>query len=467
MSVSIKRLLATGGSLVLFAAGCLSALPEEVRADDYHYVNILVGDRAADMAGAYTAISDNASGCYYNPAGIVYGAGANLSASVNAFSSSTKRYKGALQEVDAANPSNVIAKHDWTQTSSILLPNYFGSIYNTKYGTFGFSYAVTDATQRKQQQMFRNIKTPASGYKYISEYHININDVDNTYNFGPSYAYKISDNFSFGTTLYGVYRDATVIRNQFVIMTPTAGSDEFELANLYSYKKEFSVKPIIGVMFSPTDKLSIGITAKKQIVVSSEEKFQSTFRGIADWNNTNPYVYPPSVPSFDYDLTDSTNALHGYWTNPNAVDFQKYESSKKRKFGTTGTVGAAYFPTQSLLLSGEMSYTTSPEDGQDPVINAAVGMEYYISDRYAVRGGVYTDRTSSPEIVSGLTNQIEHVDLYGANLSLTRFTRSTSTTLGLGYTRGIGEAQVVPNSLRIQDVEVSNIMAFLSAAYSF
>jgi len=43
-----------------------------VFADEFHYNNLLIGDRASGMGGAYTAISDDASGMYYNPAGIVY-----------------------------------------------------------------------------------------------------------------------------------------------------------------------------------------------------------------------------------------------------------------------------------------------------------------------------------------------------------------------------------------------------------
>ena len=38
-------------------------------ADEDHYNNIIIGDRPAGMGGAYTAISDDPSGLYYNPAG--------------------------------------------------------------------------------------------------------------------------------------------------------------------------------------------------------------------------------------------------------------------------------------------------------------------------------------------------------------------------------------------------------------
>ena len=46
-------------------------------ADDYHYVNLLVGNRASGLGGAYTALSDDPAGCFYNPAGISFAASNN------------------------------------------------------------------------------------------------------------------------------------------------------------------------------------------------------------------------------------------------------------------------------------------------------------------------------------------------------------------------------------------------------
>jgi long-subunit fatty acid transport protein len=58
-------------------------------ADDFHYNNVLIGNRAAGLAGAYTAISDDATGLFYNPAGIVFSDTLQLSASANAVHTST------------------------------------------------------------------------------------------------------------------------------------------------------------------------------------------------------------------------------------------------------------------------------------------------------------------------------------------------------------------------------------------
>lgn len=447
---SIRRILPLVVAGLALAAGS--------RADDFHYVNILVGDRAADLGGAYGAVSDNASGCFYNPAGIVYGVGSNLSASVNAFSNATKSYRGALT-------STAGRKLDWEQTSSVLLPNFFGATYDLSFGTLGLSYAVPDSVQRKQQQAFYDIRSSAPGAE-IGEYHININDNDNSYLFGPSFAFKLGDSLSLGATLYGLYRDATVIRNQFLRLRDIDGGDAFDYSNNfewrngYVYRTEWGVRPILGLVWSPAEKWALGLSAARTWIVAASHEQQTTV-------NTNVFGSDPNQPAFQY-----------------AKDHIERETPYEAR------LGVAYFPTASLLFSADVSYfsgggdyvrdertfrfldptTTSGyylSDESEEIFNFALGTEYYFSESYALRGGLYTDFANTPKLAANTANQPEHIDIFGGVLSLSRFTRSTSTTLGLGYATGSGEAQVVGGSRRIQDVDVSNLTVFLSAAYSF
>lgn len=444
----VRALMGCALSLV-FSAGAY--------ADDFHYVNILIGDRAVGMGGAYTAISDDAAGAIYNPAGLVYGTGSNLAASVNAFSNTRKTYKGALTSTSGK-------KHDWEQESSVLLPNFFGATYDTSVGTIGLTYAVPDSIQRKQQQSFADITSSRAGAE-IRQYNLNINDVDHTYLFGPSYAFRVSDNLSLGATLYGSYRDSTVIRNQSLFLRDTDpgdtidNSNAFQTINGYLYRTEWGVRPILGVMWSPADKWAVGFSASKTWIVSAKQKKQTTINSNVD-------------------------------SDPNTPLFLLEKDEEERDIPFEARLGVAYFPSPALLLSADVSYhsgsgdliregqtlrITGPnafqvvEDELQPVINVALGGEYYLTDKLALRGGLYTDFANTEDIrKDGVTvDQPEHVDIFGGTLSLTRFTRSTSATLGIGYAYGKGEAQIVSGSPRVQDLEINNFMAFLSAAYNF
>lgn len=421
----LKRL-----TYLLPIACCL--LPVAAHADDLHYNNILIGDRAAGMGGAYTAVSDDPSGLYYNPAGIVFAPGRSFSASVNAYQYSRKTYK------------DVLGGNGWERVSSNLLPNYFGVIQPLASGKIGFSYAVPDTRLENQAQTFQNIAGTS-----ISRYVINMNDSDYTYNFGPSYAVKLNDRLSVGATVYMHYRDRQLISNHFVTTTPT----DYEWTNVYDSTSEWGVKPILGVMWTPKDKLSLGLTVSKTSMLNSFRRKQITQRNLADGNN---------VP-----------------------DYSVLESTDHRQFPWTTTIGAAYFPSESLLISadisryGEASYSLNFKDTstgstgtlnvpQSETINAAVGAEYYPSATIALRGGLFTNMANTPKLSTGVSDQLEHIDMYGISLSVSHFTRSSSLTFGGSYSYGEGKAQVYSAPVTsIQDVEMQNLTAFMSAAFTY
>jgi len=155
-------------------------LAQSSSADEYHYNNMLIGDRASGMGGAYTAISDDATGMYYNPAGILYVGERNFSASVNAYYSQSKKYE------------NVIGNRPFERNSSALLANFFGIVKPMGNFKVGFSYAVPDAVSEDQNQNFSNVSST------VSRFTMNLNNRDSTYNFGPSIAAEINNDLSVG-----------------------------------------------------------------------------------------------------------------------------------------------------------------------------------------------------------------------------------------------------------------------------
>ncbi len=406
--------------LILFVA-------PTVFADDLHYVNMLVGNRAAGLGGAYTAISDDPTGCFYNPAGIAFSPYTSLSASVNAFSTSTKTYKDALRDVNG----NTL---DWEQESSSLLPNFFGMVRKFGPGKLGLSYAVSDSIQRRQKQTFRNIKSIFPD-NYIETYSININDNDKTYLFGPSYSYKFFDSFSFGATFYIYYRDMEIIRTQLLQFE----QGEHTLLNFYETKTAWGYKPILGLIWEPFDKLAIGLSASKVYITSSDHGQQIILRD-----------------------TSGTYAYH----DVNEIYFARLSDTEKDKFPLATSLGLAYFASPRLLLSADIKYYEKVSD-KEAVNNYSLGTEYYFTDSFAVRAGFFTDNANTPSLSSAITDQQEHIDIYGASLSFTVFHKRSSITLGMSYALGQGKAQIAAGSTETQDAEIRNINFYLSSSYSF
>jgi len=348
-----------------------------VTADEFHYNNLLIGDRASGMGGAYTAISDDPSGLYYNPAGIVYSTGRNLSASVNAYYSHSKKYDG------------VIAGHGWERTSSSLLPNFFGVTQPLGKFQFGFSYAVPDSIREDQDQTFGNVPTTLGP---SATYVINFNNDDNTYLFGPSLAYEVNPKLSVGMTLYLHNRSAQTTLNQELFLSD--GTTEWK--NIYIEKVERGMRPILGVMWTPVDKITIGVSLARTFLYGASQNSQYTSK-------------------------DSTS------TPPNDVQRATAGTGYKRQYPYELRMGAAYFASSSLLLSVDGVYYTKVTDAnfgnRVSVFNAAAGTEYYLNRNWALRGGVFSNMANTPEINPSRSGQDERVDMYGASMSVSNFTR--------------------------------------------
>ncbi len=387
-------------------------------ADEFHYNNFIIGDRASGMGGAYTAIADDPSGLYYNPAGVVYATGKNLSASVNAYYNKTKKYEG------------VIGGNGWERHSSSLLPNFFGITQPLGPLTFGFSYAVPDSILENQSQDFSNVPTKSGT---ASDYIINFNNEDNTYTFGPSLAYEVSSNFSVGLTLYLYHRSAQSILNQ--IISLQGGGVEWDNQSISIIERGY--RPILGFMWSPADKWTVGLSLAKTILYSESFTSQTAEKAAS--------ASDPTITS-------------GYVAG-------------KRKFPFEIHAGVAYFASNSLLVSADGSYYTKITDenfgDRVSVFNAALGTEYYLNKNWAVRGGLFSNQANTPKLASDRMNQDENINLYGVSASISNFSRNTSITLGTNYSMGSGKAQIIGDTTEIQDVKEKGWMLFLSSSYSY
>jgi long-chain fatty acid transport protein len=403
-------------------------------ADSYHYENILVGERAAGMGGAYTAVSDDPSGLYHNPAGIVYSQGNNLSASANAYHASRKTYHKATSD-----------GRNWKRKASVVLPNFFGVIQQVGKGKLGLSSVVPDSILEDQDQTFYgipSIDTDGDSNPNLMDLTLNFNNEDNTSNVGLTYAREIKEGVSAGLTMYAHQRKVQTIMNQYILFD----SEHYQWENLYIESNEWGVRPIAGVMWTPVDKVSLGLSVSKVIIFNSRTTYQVTKK----WWNEDP---PPCVTGNVCPLTPTSLTFKG-----------------KREYPTNIELGAAYFYSDALLLAGDFSYNTAEEDFEGEKLatwNAALGAEYYMTPSLALRGGIFSNHASTPKLKSGKTGQSEHVNLYGLSLSLSHFGRNSSVTLGGSYSYGTGEAQVVEGITNIQDVTMDSYTIFLSTAYSY
>ena len=422
MSDILNRTI-VGGALAALLCGA-------AQADQYHYINTPVGNRAADMAGAYTAVSDDPTGLFYNPAGIVYSSGSNMSASMNTFQKGTITYKDVIN-----------GESNWVRSSTTLLPNFFGIVQPLGKGVFGFSYAVPNSTNEDQDQTFNNVATTLGTAR---QFVVNFNNTDNTYNIGPSYAYEINDRLSVGGTLYFHYRHQQRINNALLLY-----SNDRLWTNEYLEVEEYGVKPVLGVMWTPARRWSLGATVSKVSVIDSSTTRYNTCLG-ADAGATTASCEPGGV-----------------------VIHQRIFSDEEPDYPLELRLGTAWFYSDALLLSGDIIYHESVDatgiSKRDSVVNVAMGGEYYLSPHWALRGGFFTDYAGTPQLQENFTsyNQADHIDLYGISIGISRFTRNSSLSLGVTYSLGNGKSQIFSGSTVLQDVDMENLSVNLAASYTY
>ena len=387
----------------------------QLYADEDHYKNMLIGERAATMGGSYVAISDDSTGCYYNPAGIAYAVGDSLSGSGNMLHKMKTVY------------SEAIGTEDWVRESEALVPNYFGVLKNYKSYSFCFSYVVPEAFIEHQDLVFDN---PLSG---VNKYYQSLHSEDITYLMGPSAAMEFGDSLSFGLTLYYHYR--SFMRQYHAFLESTNG---YEISYDSRKLREDGVMPKIGMQWSPWSLLTVGMAVDQTFL------FNSTFQGNSSIHNTDNSSDSASYTSL------MTRTI----------------SEEKRKFPLHLAFGAAYFPTPSLLYTVDLDYYKAQQKGRADVINYSGGTEYYFDPTNAVRFGLFTNYTNLPQTDSTTIAPYEYIDIYGASFGYTSYSSSSSLTLGAIYTSGSGKAWLYSGSTETRNMTRDSLTLLFSASSS-
>ncbi len=227
----------------------------------------------------------------------------------------------------------------------------------------GFSYAVPDSIEEDQDQTYGGFPSSIPGVN-VNEFVINLNNRDETYLFGPFYAMELRKSLAVGATLYVHYRARETMLNQVVALSN--GQDEW--TNQYCQTDETGLRPVLGIMWNPADKVSLGLTVSNTYILSSTTEVQATLK-----------------PATSGDVVRSVLKTNDECDVP-----------------TTIALGAAWFPSDSLLYAFDVTWSSSTSDSfqsRDATFNFAAGVEYYPTSQWAVRAGAFTNLAATPRSI--------------------------------------------------------------------
>ena len=301
MTISVIR------RCLVLSAFCPYFICNIVLADISHYKEVLVSDRATNMGGAYAAVSDDASGAYYNPAGLVFGANDSMTSLSN-----TTNFVGNKYDNSVGNEAE--EEEDWR-----YLINFAGYMKRLDDSVYGISYAIDDSTGVQQDQKFEDGTV------------INKVGDDRTYKYGLSWAQQLEEYFSFGTTVYMYHREYYLQKSRLF--------DSDDINETWSFEKqegsELGFNLIGGIMWLPEDEFSIGMVVKKTFFFHAEHHFQT-----------------------QYKAAGVSNVEHNTATDKNY-----------RKMPLTVTLGIAWFPSPNTLITGDVDYHKIEDEDKVNVLN--------------------------------------------------------------------------------------------------
>lgn len=424
-------------SLIVVAS---AGLTSTASADDTHYRDYPLGGRAVGLGGAFTALADDPSGIYYNPAGLVDVRQGNVQISTNLYGLEVAdTFLAAVDRVtdfDTVVTELNIIPSSASFTSSLVTDEHTGKAITT-YGLGAFVPSYRNLNARTLSDL-----SPVGGLPGCDRLAYQHTMLDRTFWFGGAIAHRLDDVWSVGISGFLAYR---TLRDQ-ESTTCSAGNSS---SSTTFATAETSVNLAVAALV-----LSFGLKAN-----------------LGDGWTVGLTVTSPSIRAFDYaDLQVTRTAADPNQGKSEFFQRELQDLSANTKYGTGVRLGGAYvlereatftadldfyagtsyqlvrIPAEEYQLRRAVTLTTDIE--RRPVLNLALGAEYLLLPKLSVSGGLFSNFTSAPSIPgevgdSFTGDHLPSVHAFGGALVLGWFTEHTLTRIGLVMSYGDG-SDVVP-----------------------
>ena len=382
--IKLFRVIAKDFLVIGFFIFCIPLI-----ADTFQNVNGFFGERAAGMGGAFSAISDDVSGTYYNPAGTAFAQNSYYSINASSYNQINLNHKNLF------GPGQ-----NYTRDSRNYLPNFVGFI--KKDGKFTYGFSVLNPINQSFDQSDR-IMLPI--------YRRNLSQLDITYteeNFrllaGPSVSYLLTDKLGIGLTTYYMYdSNRTIVNgneNQFNNSVTTVVEQ--------NRRRTSGIMPILGIQYMLTEKISLGLSLRRIYVTGGNVSYRTNV-------TTAGRTGGPSTVAIQSTEEGGASANAFNLTLLSPSSYQIPQVSEVR-------FGWAFFINRKFTISSDIIYTSGYKlkvqnqtydtrlgklGISDPYVNDLrrnqtlnynIGIEYFILDNIVLRFGHFTNRSNNEEI---------------------------------------------------------------------
>ena len=435
-------------NLNLLSMGVVVAfVATSARADLYHYNNIIVGDRAMGLGGAYVAVSDDASGVVYNPAGLAFALSNDISGSANAIYKRNVVYKGTFGD------------SDFEEKSEGTFPSFFGGLKKLEDLSPGmaFAFGIWSGDSELKDQ---NDNIPA-GTQFtdggttvtLSRYHRSVNLRSSSSFYGGGLAKRFGNSFAVGFGLAMFLVDELYQDYQDIVSTTTGVTYTTRTQALRSQLKATGIQPTLGFQWAVTPRVSLGCAIKYATLISQ-----------------NLHI--------DIDRLDASGASIPVDTKATALNVTKTSASGDitKPLGTwpwEARVGGALFATTRLLLTGDAIYHSATSGYEynayekHAVKDYAGGIEYYVVPSLPLRMGAFTNNDSRSPVNETSMNQPDHIDYLGESIFIAWVQQNSQISGGFVFQQGSGKAQKRSDTTATQEIVATSRTFAFSATHNF
>jgi long-chain fatty acid transport protein len=403
-------------------------------ADDTHYQDYPLGGRSVGLGGAFTALSDDPSGIYFNPAGIVDSTKSSVQISTTLYGFEiSDTFFSAVER--AADLDTVVTELNIIPTSGSFITTIGGNGPDGRperaYGFGAFipsyrSFSVRSVATIPVEEQFAGCDQLAYQRKVL----------DRSYYFGGSYAQRIDPLIRFGVSTFLTYRTLSDLEETSCFSSSASPNQPFATAQTNLDMGVASILMSLGLKVDLDPYWTVGIN-----------------------------VTTPSIRVFD---TANVRLTRGYadpvsgQTEFTVRELRGVEANTK--VGTNLRLGVAYVvprkltyvadlvmhaPTKFRLfelpddpdLQGSVTMVTNIE--RRITLNLATGLEYLMGKNFSMSGGLFTNFSSAPEVPGKKGERFDEarlpfVNAFGGSFVLGFFSEHTLTRAGVTLSYGNG-----------------------------